>query len=124
MLEAGRELDALVAEKVMSYEWMDWPLNPEQPHLVPPGYEDPRKPVWWLGRSVQELVPNYSSDIAAAWQVAGVFDEVDLHKGQHGWLCRLERGDDDAIQMGEAFRAASAPLAICRAALDAVGSDG
>lgn len=67
------------------------------------------------------FLPHYSTSIADVWLVVDAFDEVDLHKGPHGWLCRLERGDDNAVEHGEAVRAATAPLALCLAALAAVG---
>lgn len=110
-LAAGRELDERIAEKVMGWTVE---LVVSSPHTAFEEWRDEKG--WRYGPNP----PPYSSEIAEAWRVAERFDEVDLHKGPHGWLCRLERGDDEAVQHGEALRAETAPIAICRAALLAV----
>lgn len=120
-MEAGRELDAEVAIKVMSWKFL---LSVDLVRqLFPPGTD----PLGWDWMTYVVMspdyygLPSYSTDIDAAWLVVDAFDEVDLHKGPHGWLCRLERGADDAVEHGEAIRADTAPLAISKAALAAVG---
>lgn len=104
MDEAGRELDAQIAMKVMGWQ----PINPM--HLmIDAGYR-------WLdanGLYVKGAIPPYSTDIAAAWQVVGQCSwwfELILNPAT-GWLCKW--GDYEG-------RAMTAPLAICRAALAAV----
>lgn len=111
-MEAGRELDAEVAEKVLG-----WTAVHKDPARRWGNY-----PMWHDSQHRYMDVPHYSTDMADAMLVADAFDEVDLHKGPHGWLCRLERGDDSSVEHGEAIRAATAPLAICLAALATVES--
>lgn len=116
-LEPGRELDALVAERVMG----------RNPNLEP------------LIRDA----PAYSTDIAAAWEVAEKVKRKDIMeygdfylvwgnygadttpKGPHGqmiypnalaWFCRI-----DMPTRTVSATADTAPHAICLAALEAVG---
>lgn len=95
-MKPGRELDMLVAEKVMS-------LKP-------------------LGR-----VPHYSTDISAAWEVV-----EKINSSKNKWTLNSLRCDpnDGKWQFGDIDRDGSiwpddkydsAPLAICLAALKAVG---
>lgn len=59
-MQAGRELDALVAEKVMG-------------HCVKRGAENiPR--IWSVQRG-WDRIPDYSTDIAAAWGVVPILDQ-------------------------------------------------
>lgn len=100
-LQAGRELDALVAEKVMGW--------------VPgAGFESAH---YWA----------FSTDIREAWQVidrmAADNMSVSVHNRAYGpWACwvgqRLGSSDEQiAFERGE-----TAALAICRAALAALGA--
>jgi len=103
---AGRELDALVAEKVFGYE-------------CDPFDYGPTCPVHGKGK-------NYSTDIAAAWQVVEklmptighIYPAVDLETGEllH-WCAVVETGDTSR----QGVTADTAPRAICLAALKAVG---
>ena len=133
-MKAGRELDALIAEKVMGTPkyWSVWfacshygnfnGLDQAQvyaekiqgdfkAHVLP--YSDE---------------PNYSTSIEAAWEVVERLIALHFHEVQvrhwvdpfdavmpQGWMCQCE-GDNLAI----AERATTAPLAICLAALKAV----
>lgn len=112
-LEAGRELDALIAEKVMG--WTPHCQNPA--HYVEVANSTSEMSV------IQEVVAYWrpSTDIAAAWQVveklraAGWFyslsDAVEIPE----YIVMFYQPDSpDAQAMDE-----SAPLAICRAALKA-----
>jgi hypothetical protein len=111
----SRELDALVAEKVMD----------EQKLLVPDDgsiYPDPRYTSWWWGRDIHELVPHYSTDIAAAWLVVEKLAPnmdfyMEIATKDDGWFVMF--GDD----LDKACIADTAPLAICRAALKVVEND-
>ncbi|MAH46997.1 hypothetical protein CMI37_14315 [Candidatus Pacearchaeota archaeon] len=100
-LEAGSELDALVAEKVLN-------LAPDV-----------------CGAIALNAVDSctYSTDIAAAWQV---LEKVGLLDGDKE-NCMLWRDDDTWIIGDVNFMciasATSAQLAICRAALKAVNAD-
>ena len=126
-MQAGRELDALIAEKVMGWEWRKTSLNDEQKVLVMGNYNplDDSTDFWW-GDDVMKLVPYYSRDIAAAWQVVEKMREEGLDiditvrpKIEYG--CRVApRGEcntDNVVFLAST----TAPLAICRAALKAVG---
>jgi hypothetical protein len=114
-LDAGPELDAMVAEQVMKWTKFIgtgggtyW--NDESGHFV--------------GGDTRWPVPPYSSDIAAAWEIVEDFGSsfVSLTHAygeadgeiQDGWWCEV-------IGPGYAMRqfADTAPLAICRAALAA-----
>ena len=96
-LKAGRELDALVAEKVMG-------------DLPPRGYS----------------IPDYSIFISAAWAVveklyltSEFFLETSYYgmdKNKRWWAQFSTHGIDDEFHA----EAPTAPLAICRAALKAV----
>lgn len=105
-MKAGRELDALIAEKVMG---LDGPQYPDCPTCGSANYcrETPYLP--------------YSTEIAAAWEVVeklktpDVYLEVLSHKGEPHWVCRII-GGKDPIGAG----AETAPHAICLAALKAV----
>lgn len=79
-MEAGRELDALVAEKVMGLRvlfaaraWSedDWLGSdiPTEENVMAIVNERPENPDQkWRGPS-HLIIPHYSTDIAAAWQV-------------------------------------------------------
>lgn len=116
--QAGRELDALVAEKVMG--WTHIPVG-SHPNL--------RSEAWTNdnGASAVFTLPFYSQDIAAAWEVVEQLKTL-------GWTCFLDNDDGqhdcEFARMGDQpfnaiqERGETAPLAICRAALNAVGYKG
>ena len=128
----SREMDALVAEKVMGFHLMRYINYPDRepvinPAMFPPDYTDE-----------QIRIPNYSTDIAAAWLVVEKMSElgwyfniattdpydvtfsVDVRDERHGtWD---EDGQEDGWITHD-VRANTAPLAICRAALKAVEND-
>jgi len=104
--EAGRCLDAWVAEDLMGWTRSvagNYPWQMTPPHGL-------------VGRLKVYLVPKYSTDIAAAWEVVG---RVREGKGNCDMQWRVEWG----FSFGSDFYswAPTAPLAICRAALKAVG---
>src|SRR3990167_2036291 len=127
-LPAGRELDALIEEKVMGHEveprWYDahgGPLpDPEDASIKPHEYYvlPPRTGARYSTREV----PYYSRDIDAAWEVLERFATRHLNLGlqgpgmwgPEGWYVTLGTG-----HIATAF-AFTAPLAICLAALKAV----
>jgi hypothetical protein len=114
---AGRELDALVAEKVMElkvdYEFSDV-LEPRVPFLVDK-YDE-----WGY-------LPNYSTDIAAAWEVVEFLRRKFWSTNIVCWdysvkwvvTCEYRTGHGEPKKTLYAD-ADTAPLAICRAALLAV----
>lgn len=133
----GPELDALVAEKVMGWAWRKWNVS---------GSEEPVKalfpPTWaqWVGtepcdagspirRAVgtEGRIRPYSTDIAAAWLVVekmatdGWFPEVQFNNwGAESWNATFSRLTSDPREGYASHHAASAPVAICNAALKAV----
>ena len=113
-LEAGPELDALVAEKVMG-----WRMIRNDPLLSHTGWIDGD------GRKRTRYdPPPYSTDIAAAWEVLEKFpwfriDNRGDYEGNQAFMVELS---DDAKNLSGKMWAPTAPLAICRAALRAVGA--
>jgi hypothetical protein len=100
-----RDLDALVAEKVM-----DWKPTPDMP-----GYgRAPQRPLSLIGQEY----PEYSADISAAWQVIEKLgknrQKASLQLIGVRWLVEFEHA---------ARAAATAPLAICLTALKNEGID-
>jgi hypothetical protein len=138
MLKPGRELDALVAEKVMmrgkllvvSDEILDVRVAPGAVvhRQTPPTLE----------------VPAYSTDIAAAWEVAKAirsmryngsfldFSIAQMDRVENGeWWVEtgrvyenraIEEGREIIMTQRVSVHAESAPHAICLAALKAVGA--
>jgi hypothetical protein len=129
-MNAGRELDALVAEKVMGWKpdparcrLCGWPLSdgmctPDNCSLRP------------LPIVPYDIPPDYSTDIAAAWQVVEHLRERDiwLDSLEQKWESEMtrvifgwrdpERGALFAQEMGD-----TPAHAICLAALRAVGME-
>lgn len=133
LADAGRELDALIAEKVMDYEWRRFEYPPAGA-IFKYG-----KPWTWLssrknGAAVEggeeryiENVPHYSTDIAAAWLVVEKMRAdsfcFDLTTSQScdpsmHWSASFEH--EQAQGRG---RSAAAPHAICLAAIAALSED-
>jgi uncharacterized protein (DUF1330 family) len=115
-VKAGRELDALVAEKVMGYK-IGW--------LTEYGFkkEFERKVIALKGDRYDNI-PRYSTNISDAWQVVEKVGKEFLVRK------RLEGNDyrafiitfDNYLGHKEYYaHAKTAPLAICLAALRAVG---
>jgi hypothetical protein len=70
-------------------------------------------------------VPPYSTEIAAAWLVVErIGGRFSLEwGGQHGWYCHMSaKGADGEWRYGDGVTCETAPEAICRAALAAVGA--
>jgi hypothetical protein len=112
----NRELDLAVA-KLMGwrYRWKfgGW-INPLYVTLEPPDSTEgilapdplPADAVF------HGCLTHYSSDIAEAWPVADTLSQVTLTQKIGAWECRCFNGIGRVV-----FRAATAPLAICRCAL-------
>ena len=125
-MEAGRELDALVAKHVM--EWED--ISEQYPGCSPKWFVPDEKFARKRGgtRILELLCPAFSTDISAAWEVVEklrtdhIFslegEEHEKHR-RNLWTARFLYEATDGGEYG-AF-AASAPHAICLAALKAVG---
>lgn len=117
-MKPGRELDTLVAEKVMENHWCQ--LMPENACID----GKPRKCACGaVGFPFEHRKP-YSTDIAAAWEVV---EKLNV-SGYRMEFVLGSQGDAYATFITGAcrFRAVSgsAPKAICLAALKAVGGEG
>jgi hypothetical protein len=129
-MTAGRELDALVAEKVMGVVWRKVGVNGVvKATLDPLGYYSqheecrPDFPRW---SDYCRDVPAYSTDIAAAWQVV-----EHMATNHYRWWEMARRPFKDGLGALVNFTgdpkdscvAPTVPLAICLAALKAVGAE-
>lgn len=113
-MNPGRELDALVAEKVMGLKVIDglW-VRPGTAWHPAHGQFD---------MNTQTHLLRYSTDIAAAWEVleqSGLLDLYFLYKRGDQWAIGETNGVNDATT--PLAEAPTAPHAICLAALKAVG---
>jgi len=118
-MDAGRELDALVAEKVMG----GVPTNAIGDWMVAVG----APPYYRFGGSVRGL-PDYSTDIAAAWQIDDakwfwMFEETDGYLEATLWDHRRRLPDYYAVDVAwsdDGNRSKAYALARCILALAAV----
>ena len=116
-MNAGRELDALVAEHVMG-----WSLNSNNFGHVPRGWPPEMTPLDTNYDPVD--VPAYSTDIAAAWEVVEKMNAEDIRLelyspyGDPHWACQFWMEGELVAGAG----VDTAPHAICLAALKAVGA--
>ena len=116
-MDAGRDMDALVAEKVMGWN------NIEGGHGHPTE-SGPFVDCGCLSHAYQKQeIPHYSTDIAAAWEVVekmmdeGEYTSLECYGGRYCFHIHLTADTDDIhIEVAE-----TAPLAICSAALAAKG---
>ena len=118
----NREIDALIAKKVMGYEpseFTHWPCGKAR---------SPNQLYWRKDGKLFmfDNLPHYSTDIAAAWQVVekikGKYRGVEIGYRLGGWFCQIEDGTSDIDERYIAqAEADTAPLSICLAALKAVG---
>jgi len=112
-MEAGRELDALVAVEVM--EWTRYPNKHGLTVMSRPGAMPHHAQI--------DQHPNFSTDIAATWEAAEAMCQ------EHGLYFRLHRTPDyiwaafdkwSDLRLSVEAQAPTAPLAISRAVLLAV----
>jgi hypothetical protein len=115
-MEAGREMDALVAEKVMGIKVRvsdgEWELCARM------DYADAGElMVDDTGLFYSERIHTYSTDIAAAWEVVEKLSDkvIDISRQLEGMTVETAHWDVE-IDGHEAY-ALAVPLAICRAAL-------
>jgi len=126
-MEAGREMDALVAELVMEWKYR---TDLESTWFILELYKKLDNPVFWNGEfGIGYAKSNGwgpfhpSTDIAAAWQVVEKFNscEITIAKDKSEYVCLLDFAPD--MDKWYPAVAPTAPLAICRAALKAVTND-
>ena len=104
IMEAGIELDILVAESIMGYQVFAGMTSATSPLII-----------------TTSQVLSYSRDISAAWQVVDKLKEekllfIDIFWDYEAWFCRIEDIDGKTIGASE-LACDSAPEAICKAAL-------
>lgn len=117
--EAGRELDAIVAEKVVGYRWVKGGTFLLDSHLSVAVLVEAN------GTHLDtKNLPRYTSDIAAAWEVVEKLHEMGLYVAISKDPDRFTwdvRGWNDKTNSNRFIGfAETAPLAICLAALKAV----
>lgn len=110
-MKAGRELDALVAEKVMGWVWIKEINSPRAPELLPPNGHSPVM--------ADDPIPRFSTDIAAAWSVIEKLSGPDEYATYQITNAGAAGDVFVCVGKGEAF-AETLPLAICLAAIHAV----
>ncbi len=116
MMKAGKQLDALIAERIMGLlvrpahdmeftSEREWAYEGNFVITSPEGYSP-------------SLCPSFSTDIAAAWQVIEKLTDYDpqltqwgYEDGSVGWMCDFE---------GTEAHAPTVALAICLAALKVI----
>jgi hypothetical protein len=116
-VNAGREMDALIAEKVMGWTDIHWNYGP------PIGKPDDDWNRDFINKKHEACVPNYSSEMNAAMEV------VDCLKGEIDGMFKLlyfrhwsfDITPNIADHEGWSAEADTAPHAICLAALKAKG---
>lgn len=113
-MKPGRELDELVAEKVMrmyldfrSGKWIEPPCDSTSPIT-----------------GILKRIPPYSIDIAAAWEIVSKMEDLEfdfqISNDQIGWLAIFTRKHADGGTTAYKGSGETAPHAICLAALKAV----
>lgn len=134
-MEAGREMDVLIAEKVMGWRRMTYKeANPKNSHYA----TDLRLTGRWHdsdGNATQqaedcddyyqpEFAWSPSTDIAAAWQVVEKIKSIDplyafavMFEGKSWEAGIYDSGYNTSFDYDRSATATTAPLAICRAAL-------
>ena len=130
---AGRELDALVAEKVMGWRRLNYLPTYRQPPIVPPDHIP----------GLRADLPEYSTDVAASWTIvdhltkypqSNIVAVCQPHDGNPA-SCRIVLGGAADLSHGELLdhlsyfgkgvtaHSKTVPLAICLAALKLKGVD-
>ena len=121
-LPTGRELDALVAEKVLG--WLQVRKQMIANAMGQPVMED-FVGLPTVSAASPQLIPRYRTMIQEAWKVADALRERSQFvavlsglgpQGVQPWICKINR-DGGFIEE----RADAAPLAICLGALKSVG---
>jgi len=140
-MEAGREMDALIAEKVMGWTRHSWASHSALKKMLyctncgkTKGIHQNEGFAQFCNKPICGP-DNYSTDIAAAWEVVEMLEDIAPgegwveinHHGKAGAYCRIWRLIDG--ENGEQWNVLTeagangpqvTPLVICRAALKAV----
>jgi hypothetical protein len=150
-MDAGRELDALVAERCFGWRWRQYPapgnkkmltglFPPEAPKRVcvpnhydsiwlpsdatAPRFSDWDSCPWWEDGAIQHGIPSYSTDLAAAGQVLKKLDHdyFDINIQNAPGLTNEWYVQFTGLE--HSVNAKTLPLAICLAALKALDACG
>lgn len=147
-MNSGRELDALVAEKVMGWHKGKCGECKNRPWLAEDyqcqfwhdqngkDTDSPVNDIWsgGMGDSLQKKAWSPSTDIAVAWQVIGKYPQALVPLSDGKWWCGSEYGLGHSVgkqngwfecllNVANGSIAETAPHAICLAVLKAVGYD-
>lgn len=126
-MEAGLELDRLVAEKIIG--WTDIQIVPhwQNSRKVLEGIKPDTIASQYTGYRSKHVIPGYSSDIAASWTVVNKLNDlgfaVFIEQMTDG-LCNAyikKESLEISLVISETERLTKAPHAICLAALKAIG---
>jgi hypothetical protein len=111
-LQPGREMDALVHEQVLGGKvaWGSWGDEPPEPWTPVEGMN-----------VLEALVPRYSTAISAAWEVVEKMQTLG-EPGEYDLEIFVSEGSTHACFGSTEVIKATAPHAICLAALRAVGA--
>lgn len=120
-MNASRELDKLIAEKIMGWTELEF-KNPQYAGSVELyGAKPGERASPYTGAKAKYVVPKYSTDISAAWEVVEKLKwaepEISWSDEQHCWHAMFRKGRSSGVSSG----ADTAPLAICLAALKTHG---
>ena len=124
-MPAGGKLNCLIAERLFNWEDAGW--DPLYCRFV--GHPTKERYRWY------EQVPDYSTDIARAWEVVEKMDKLGFRyaigntstsNGEMKWhRAMFQRSYPEPFRINykqyKTSKTPSAPLAICRAALKAMG---
>lgn len=102
-LPAGRELDALISERVMGLKTLPHP------------FVDGELALWSMDDDGYEELPHYSTDIATAFTLLVKFGLTLAPYGEGESIKQWHAADGRVLSFAD-----TAPLAICRAALKAI----
>lgn len=127
-MKTGRDLDALIADKVFGHAVVKttWGKQKQYSQLSigePSYYDD------CGATTLSNPVPDYSTSIESAWEVVeklkmtvyapgASFANGEYGNGIEGWSAEV--GTDEAYGCERVYDCATAPLAICLAALAAI----
>lgn len=127
MIKSNRDLDGLVAERVMGWQpktleecgYEPWGIEDEDPENA-----DPLGKCWYppdVQDGIPFEVPSFSTEIRAAWDVVEKVTKkfyISVTSMEKGWQCVL-CGDETQTYIDLLY--STAPLAICIAALVSTG---
>lgn len=127
-MQAGRELDAMIAEKVMgvtiqefgSDSFGGYCLKKENGDLY---YFKGDCQIKFSIDEAKEIIPRYSTDILAAWEVVEKMKKnygINIEIRDYAVSCEIQ-GEFKTFGASDVREHGSVPLVVCRAALKALG---